>query len=358
MYQYKLYNSNDIENLLADLELYKQTLDSLETNNPSAELLLTKRELSQLKVRFSNIKGDMKTMKENYQEKINGYEKEKQDIFSQIKMINNTLNILRQDVSMINGELEKIRIEELQKTLKISLHKLDTHLDRIIDELDLKKNEIIQLKENLVSKPTIKKDSPKISEFRQIQNLFNTINDYNNQLDNYPQNNSNRKKANHPFYAKQNTPRNNSFQHKQHTNSFNINKESSAIPLEHHKNIITRTTTTKRKNKQNDEKKVEESINSRTNLEKNLPTEVKDYNSTNDTVQDKESNINQTHKNVSADQTSKKSEESTEGEKALNSSSQEDEIKKDDNLNNKSNNKIELTPFFSFFKKRKENNNE
>lgn len=123
MYQYKLYNTGEIEKLKQDLEVYKQMLVTIKSSDSVDKYLQLQHELNELRLKFSKLKGEMKAMEESYQEKLAEHERQDQKLFTKIQTINDSLNHLKQDVTFIKDEVEEMRVTELLEKINLVVNK-------------------------------------------------------------------------------------------------------------------------------------------------------------------------------------------------------------------------------------------
>ncbi|MBM7573689.1 hypothetical protein [Aquibacillus albus] len=115
-------------------------------------------------------------MDEKYQENITGYEDCEQIFTEQIQTINETINQLKQDVNLIKSELAKMRVSELREKMDLVIYKTDDHLTKVKSQIDSQKEELSQLKKHINPNAPTKKQTPRPSEYRQLQNMLQSFN--------------------------------------------------------------------------------------------------------------------------------------------------------------------------------------
>ncbi|WP_179107305.1 hypothetical protein [Sediminibacillus massiliensis] len=246
MSQYRLYNSEDIHKLEQELEFYKDTLQAVDSGH-AYEYLKKQRELYNLNVKFSTIKGEMKVMEENYQERISGYERREKNVSSQIQTLEESLSQLKYDVRMIKSEMERLRFSELLDKVNIVINKTDDHLYQVKKEIDSQREEFNELRNELKPNPGGgTPQAPRQSEYRRLQNMLQSTGNIEQY---YHQKKTN--EVNSQAYR-------NSMTYNQHSappRSFGASNDSTPMrkgkkmfrnsQYDLNKNIITRTTTSK-----------------------------------------------------------------------------------------------------------------
>lgn len=261
MHQYKLYNSVEIEKLKQDMEVYKQTLETMKSSNSLDKFLQLQRELYELRLKFSKFKGEMKAMEENYQEKIVGYERQDQKNSTKIQTINDSLNQLKQDVTSIKGEIEEMPVTELLQKMNLVINRSDDNLTTVKNQINTQKEELLQSKEHI--KPNApKKPIPQPSEYKRLQNMLQSFNNA-NQSNSITTNKTIRQLPSSNQNSVQNRPLGDS------RIPISLSKETKAVrsfPNEFNKNIITRTSKPKNTGK----------LNRATNKEES-PSMIKNY---------------------------------------------------------------------------------
>ncbi|MFD2046661.1 hypothetical protein ACFSTA_20595 [Ornithinibacillus salinisoli] len=176
MYQYKLYNSEEIDKLKRDLNLYKQNIKTLKSGDLLVKYLEMQRELYDYRLKFSTLKGEMHAMEDRYEEKLTGYETQAQKLTSQIQTINDSLNQLKLDVNLIKGEVKEIRFTELLEKMNIVINKTDESLTKVKGEIVSQEEKFTQLKEQLKQENPRKTAAPRQSEYRRLQNMLQSFN--------------------------------------------------------------------------------------------------------------------------------------------------------------------------------------
>ncbi|MEC5424240.1 hypothetical protein QGM71_12135 [Virgibacillus sp. C22-A2] len=241
MYQYKLYNSREIDKLKEDLEVYKQTLVTMESSNLLDKYLQLQRELYEIKLKFSKFKGEMKTMEESYQEKIAEYERQDQRNSIQTQTINDSLNQLKQDVTSIKGEMKEIRVTELLEKMKLVSNRMDNSLAIGKSQIDTQKKELLQSKEHIKTNPPIK-TVPKTSEYKRLQNMLYSLTNENQAPSQFNSRTTPNKMARKLPTSNQTSTRSRQFGGVRNTLSTSNGKNTlQRFPYELNKNIITRT---------------------------------------------------------------------------------------------------------------------
>ncbi|QGH35234.1 hypothetical protein GI584_14775 [Gracilibacillus salitolerans] len=170
MYQYRLYNFEEIEKLNRDLEVYKK---AIETWNESESVLYmeAQEDLEATKKELAKYKGDMKVMEETYQKQIQGYEQKEQKIAAQIHAINHSIQQLKKDVHSIKDDVKEIRINELLEKVDQIIGNTDTELHEVKKQINEQKNTITQVK-NQPHPNKQQRTKRRTSEYRQLHNML------------------------------------------------------------------------------------------------------------------------------------------------------------------------------------------
>ncbi|SER76400.1 hypothetical protein SAMN04487944_109170 [Gracilibacillus ureilyticus] len=165
MYQYRLYNEEEISQLKRDLARYKESGSKLTTSKQQDNLSV----ISSLQQELVKLKGEMKMMEESYESKMKRKEQEEQQWTTHIRSLNDSINQLKKDVSLIKGEVRAARMRELVSKVDKVMIKAEHDLARVKQEIGSQKNEISQLK-NTVSAGRQRRSHG--SEYRQLQNML------------------------------------------------------------------------------------------------------------------------------------------------------------------------------------------
>ncbi|WP_087972257.1 hypothetical protein [Oceanobacillus rekensis] len=262
MQRYKLYNSDDVEKLQRELDIYKYTLETVKSQDGVNGYLKTKSDFNDLQLKYSKLKGEMKIMEENHQRRVTEYELEKQFLSTRMNTVSESVSQLKQDMNWMMDRMEQIRFTELLEKMNQVMNKQDDHLIETKIKIERLKEEILQLKEYIESdvptpEPAKEPPAPKKSEYRQLQNMLRSPS-YIEEASSKKKNMTTRQNFRHPLPSSQTIHPTNASNHVQDSAAV-MNMERNAFPhyLELNKNIIIRPKATK--NKQ-EEKKAESNI--------------------------------------------------------------------------------------------------
>ncbi|WP_174615532.1 hypothetical protein [Virgibacillus ihumii] len=360
MYQYKLYNSGEITRLEQELDVYKHILETIKLGDMVENYLKTNSEFYELKFEFHKLKGEMKSMEKNYQETVEEYGREEQDLSESIKTINDSLSELKRDMDTVMNLVAQIRFAELSEKVDKVIHKLDSGLT---DKNEMKglQEEVSrltdQLKPETAEADTQQQQSaaPKKSEFRRLQSMLRS-----------PQNieqASNKKKNNMTPIQNFGKPVSGSKRRSTQTNSFNQNESNiqningrkvyQNPQYEINKNIIT---SKNKQQKNNAEANEGTSVNSRNNnpnsSNKNTSFETEET-ETNNTEKEHENSMENPNTQENHQEFQPQSETETENRNiaADVTNNNNEEEKHSSEEDNQSGSKNESNSFFSFFRK-------
>jgi hypothetical protein len=171
MYQYRLYNYEEIEKLNRDLEVYKK---AIETWNQSESVLYmeAQQELEATKQELAKYKGEMKVMEETYQKQIQGYEQKEQKVAAQIHAINHSIQQLKKDVHSIKDDVKEIRINELLEKVDQIIGHTDTELHEVKKQIDAQKHVFTQVKNQPQPEKQQQRTRRRTSEYRRLHSML------------------------------------------------------------------------------------------------------------------------------------------------------------------------------------------
>ncbi|MGN8645710.1 hypothetical protein ACTNEO_08560 [Gracilibacillus sp. HCP3S3_G5_1] len=172
MYQYRLYNYEEVEKLKRDLDVYKK---AIETWNEDDFILYmeTQEDVEAMKEELANYKGEMKAMEETYQKQTEHYEQKEQKMAAQIHAINHSIQQLKKDVHSIKDDVKEIRINELLEKIDQIIGNTDTELQEVKKKIQEQKKEFQQVTNKLQASPSNQQIKSRRSEYRQLQNMLN-----------------------------------------------------------------------------------------------------------------------------------------------------------------------------------------
>lgn len=131
MYQFKLYNVTEIENLKQKLEDYEQKRIPISSYKKSNKFPELHQALKESKEKNIQLKGELKRMETQYEEQINRYEQQAQHIITKLESIDDSINQLKQDISLIKGEVNSFHLQEVIGKLDQVIEKTDDNLAKI-----------------------------------------------------------------------------------------------------------------------------------------------------------------------------------------------------------------------------------
>ncbi|SHN07093.1 hypothetical protein [Gracilibacillus kekensis] len=172
MYQYKLYNNQEIEKLHNELEVYKKVVESRDADQ-SILYWQTKHELEELKQKIQKNKGEMKVMEESYHNQLRDYADKEKKISSQIHAIHHSIQQLKKDVQTIRGEVKELRINELLEKINQVIGETNIDLDEVKEQVREQNHEFQQLSKQLHSNSRSQPQTGnRQSEYRQLQRML------------------------------------------------------------------------------------------------------------------------------------------------------------------------------------------
>lgn len=279
MYRYELYNVDDIDRLKKELDSYKQTVRTVTEGKLIKDYLKTKDDFYDLKMEIFKLKGEMKAMENNYQEKIYNHQMEEQYLTKQLTSITSSLQQLNQKVQMIKNQFEQLPFNDLSEKINQLINTQNTKSEEQKKELENVIEEISQIKRLMKTKEedTTAKNSRSVkrSEYKQLQSILQFPNNVEQSLNKKKNNQVNRQKYS---FTKPNNENSYCVHHydSQDSETISMSKAKKTFrnaQYEINKNIITRTATPN--NKSQDESKMEslDTDNTLISYEDHTPTE-------------------------------------------------------------------------------------
>ncbi|MGJ9458033.1 hypothetical protein [Oceanobacillus sp. CF4.6] len=251
MHRYKLYNSDDVEKLQRELDIYKYTLETVKSRDGVNGYLKTKSDFNDLQLKYSKLKGEMKIMEENHQRSVTEYELEKQFLSTRMNTVSESISQMEQDMNWIMDRMEQMRFTELLEKMNQVMSKQDDHLIETKIKIERLNEEILQFKKYMGSnvptpEPAKEPLAPKKSEYRQLQNMLQSPN-YVEQAGTKKKNNmTNTQISRRPMLNNQTPYPTNTSGSVQNTTSMNQGKKTFRnSQYELNKNTVTRITTKK-----------------------------------------------------------------------------------------------------------------
>ncbi|WP_339227484.1 hypothetical protein NSQ77_18195 [Oceanobacillus sp. FSL K6-2867] len=363
MEQYELYNTQEIEKLNQELEYYKYTLKSLKIGDMIDDYVKTKNDFHQLKLKFSQLEGDVKIMENNFQSKIEDYEHQEKELTEKINSINDSVMELRQDFNKVIVKVEQMRFTDLLEHINHVILKQDNMIAEGKSEINRLRGEILQLKEHFESnnqkQNTTIQHSPKQSEYRKLQNMLDSSryieqapqkkNDVTNFRGFTQSQTMHRDQTVHSFDSAKNG--------QNHSQKSKGKKTYRHNQYELNKNIITRTTKSNNQDKKKDNNNMNENDSFSTDSENPILSGNYVYLEKNEAnLMDVENHLETTTNNTIKQQNEPfndselQSSQETTAEEI--SSNEEDGEKETTSQEKQSNSKKEFASFFSLFQKK------
>jgi len=103
----KLYSAQDIEKLKQQIATYKDTLTTLKTGNSVDDYLAMKSEANGFKTEVSKLEGVLELMNEKQSVQLEEYEQQIKSFSVQMDFLNQTIEELNQDLSLVKNKLVK-----------------------------------------------------------------------------------------------------------------------------------------------------------------------------------------------------------------------------------------------------------
>jgi hypothetical protein len=193
MEQYKFKGTQDIETLKKKLIVYKQTLESIKSENVVEDYLLTKNECIEIKKQVSTLKGEIRKMKENQDLQKSGYNKKIKNLSKQVESFNDSIQLLKQDVAFLmnkvnspnfNDLIDKIdKMIDIQNTSISLIQEGHIEMKGLKEEIAQSKKQDINEKQLPVSDSPNKKQNNQPSGYKQLQNMLKNSNHIQSYLD-------------------------------------------------------------------------------------------------------------------------------------------------------------------------------
>ncbi|MEG0471601.1 MAG: hypothetical protein RR588_04630, partial [Solibacillus sp.] len=108
----KLYAIQDIERLKQKIAVYKETLTTLKKGTSIEDFLNRKEEFDGFKIQIAHLEGLTKTIDEKQSMQIEGYEEKVIQIANQIDLLNQTVEEMNQEISLLLIKEKKVEVNE------------------------------------------------------------------------------------------------------------------------------------------------------------------------------------------------------------------------------------------------------
>jgi len=168
----KLYSARDIETLKRKIATYRDTLNTLKTENSIDDYLFMKSEFNGFKTKISRLEGIMEIMGEKQSIQKEEYEQQVKSLSVQIDSLNQTVEELNQDISLIMNNLRSGRSNDLIEAINASID-LQLPLNSTNKNEEIEVNLITEeSSQNQISIPSIQNTNLPPS-YRQLQKFVN-----------------------------------------------------------------------------------------------------------------------------------------------------------------------------------------
>ena len=174
----KSNNTLNIEVLQQKLSTYKQTLETLKSGNVVEDYIFMKNESSELRKQVAKIEEELKSIQEKSDVQLSEYRRKYNYISDQFETIHQSLNQLKEQVTLITRNVDNIKMYEFLKKIE---EKLDTKNElniskEVLSEIAILKEEIVQLKKQQANQleNNYKQTTPNLkpSSFNQLKNMI------------------------------------------------------------------------------------------------------------------------------------------------------------------------------------------
>lgn len=180
VYRFQLYDSEDIQKLIKEKDIYKNIIESRNIDQLLEELIALKSNNEDLIEKIINLKGDIHKMNEKYEKQKAEFENKERNLSEQIHTIDSSLIELKHEVSKMMDKIDHLQLKELMTKVNQLIEKQEKNFETN-KELEEIKNELLQMKEEIKHKnvsPTNLKvtSSERTSEYRRLQNMLKSQN--------------------------------------------------------------------------------------------------------------------------------------------------------------------------------------
>lgn len=249
MYRFQLYDSEDIQKLKKEIDVYRNILEAMNLDHLYEQLDTLKSNNEILVEKMINLKGDIQKMNEKYELQKTNFENKERNLTEHISTLDTALIELKQDVNIMMNKIDNLQLKDIIAKVDKLMEKQNKDLE-VKKEMEEIKTEILQMKEQLKEKEELlKQHTPpqRTSEYRRLQNMLQTQNSVisSNTIQN--ERNPTRKPS---FFSQISSNRQKmimSYRNQENITDMNDDKKTSH-PLGLNKNIITRIKTSHLKN--------------------------------------------------------------------------------------------------------------
>ena len=151
MYRFQLYDSEDIQKLIKEKDIYKNIIESRNIDQLLEELIALKSNNEDLIEKIINLKGDIHKMNEKYEKQKAEFENKERNLSEQIHTIDSSLIELKHEVSKMMDKIDHLQLKELMTKVNQLIEKQEKNFETN-KELEEIKNELLQMKEEIKHK--------------------------------------------------------------------------------------------------------------------------------------------------------------------------------------------------------------
>lgn len=240
MYRFQLYDSEDIQKLKKEIDVYRNLLEAINLEHLYEQLDILKSNNADLVEKIINLKGEIKMMNEKYEQEKREFEKREQTLTKHIDTLDTALMELKEDVNKVMTKIDNLQLKEIVQKVDqlMKVKEKDTQTEKEVEKI---KTELKEVKEQLKEKEeqlVEHTSSKRTSEFRRLQNMLQSQNSLHSS--NTFQNRRN--PARNPSFFHQIRPSQQSIMVSYHNSENMIEHQEKKMspPLGLNKNIITR----------------------------------------------------------------------------------------------------------------------
>ena len=167
----KLYSAQDIEQLKQKIATYRDTLTTLKSGNSIDDYLFMKSELNGFKMQVSQLQGVMERMDGQRSTQVEGYEQQIDNFSRQMSSLNQTVEELCQDLSIVMKKLLTDRPEKVKDPVPVQ------DSEKTVNQADeiLLIEETTQTQDRAVQNSSQRSNRP--PSFKQLQSLVGKASD-------------------------------------------------------------------------------------------------------------------------------------------------------------------------------------
>ena len=150
MYRFQLYDSEDIQKLKKEIDVYRNILEAMNLDHLYEQLDTLKSNNEILVEKMINLKGDIQKMNEKYELQKTNFENKERNLTEHISTLDTALIELKQDVNIMMNKIDNLQLKDI-------IAKVDKLMEKQNKDLEVKKENGRNQNRNSPNERTVKR---------------------------------------------------------------------------------------------------------------------------------------------------------------------------------------------------------